>query len=258
MSKRDDETKAGRWDGAFHTTHWTEIFDARSGDEPRRQAALQELLGRYWEPVYCYLRCKGYDSEAAKDLTQGFFHKVVLGRGLFARADRAKARFRTFLLSCLDRYVAKVHRAETAKQRMPEGGLVSLEHIDWLNVPEPVHYTTPSEVFDYAWASALLDEVLVQVGRKCRQTGNPTDWEVFRARFLLPIMQNAESPPLADLCEKYSISNKAKASKMILRVKRLFRAALRRQVRQFVDSDGEVGEEIPYLMRVFFRSGGRS
>lgn len=249
------------WDGAFHTTRWTEIFEARSADESRRtagQAALDALVGRYWKPVYYYLRCKGYAREGAKDLTQGFFHEVVLGRGLIQKADRARGRFRTFLLKALDRYVANVQRDEKRKRRTPEGGLVSLEDVDWLRVPEPVHYASPVEAFDYAWASALLDQVLAEVAGKCRETGTVTHWELFRARVLAPIMDNAEPPSLAHLCEKHSIPKRAKASHMILTVKRRFQSVLRRHVRQFVETDAEVDEEIDHVLKIFSRGGARS
>ncbi len=152
----------------------------------------------------------------------------------------------------MSRYAANVHRAEVAKQRMPEGGLVRLEGSDGLSVPEPVHYATPVEVFDYAWASALLDQVLADVAGECRETGKSAHWEVFRERVLQPIMGNTESPSLAHLCEKYRISNRAKASNMIVTVKRRFQAILRRHVRQLVDSDAEVYEEIRHFMKVFF------
>ncbi len=257
MPVSSNKTTAGGANGAFQTTHWSEFLEARSGDEGHRQRTLGELLSRYWKPVYCYLRCKGFDREDSKDLTQGFFHKVVLGRGLFERADRAKGRFRTFLLTCLNRYVAKIQRAGRAKRRVPEGGLVSLEHVDWLNVPEPAHCTTPSEVFDYAWASALLDQVLEWVRRKCCETGNRVDWELFRERFLLPILDNSDVPSLDCLCEKYGVGKPARASKMILRVKGVFRAALRREVRQLVDSDDQVEDEIGYLMKIFSKGEGR-
>ena len=36
--------------------------------------------------------------EDTKDLTQGFFHEVVLDRNLIQRADQVKGRFRSFLL----------------------------------------------------------------------------------------------------------------------------------------------------------------
>ena len=38
---------------------------------------VDRLLRRYWKPVYCYLRHKGYSNENAKDLTQGFFETVA-------------------------------------------------------------------------------------------------------------------------------------------------------------------------------------
>jgi DNA-directed RNA polymerase specialized sigma24 family protein len=214
---------------------------------------LEELLATYWKPVYCYLRCKGHDWEGAKDLTQGFFHEIVLGQGLIQQADRAKGRFRTFLLRCLDHYTANVLRNEGRKKRMPEGGLVRLEGIEGLNLPESAHYCTPSELFDYAWASALLDQVLAEVKAECRRMGKTTHWAVFSERVLRPIMDNAEPPPLGRLCEKYRIRNRTIASNMTITVKRRFQVILRRHVRRFVDSDSEVYEEVRHLMRIFSR-----
>ncbi len=109
-----DRTELGGQGGAFETTHWTEILSARTLDENRRKATMDKLLGRYWKPVYCYLRRKGRDNETAKDLTQGFFQEVVLGRDLVQKAESQKGRFRTFLLTALDHYVTSVDRAETA------------------------------------------------------------------------------------------------------------------------------------------------
>ncbi len=261
MSRHSDKTTVGAWEGAFHTTHWTQIFEATSADESRRAAgetALENVLGRYWKPVYYYLRCKGYDRERAKDLTQGFFHEVVVGRSLIQKADRAKGRFRTFLLKALDRYVANVQRDEKRKKRLPEGGLLSLEDVDWLNVPEPVHYASPAEAFDYAWASALLDQVLAEVAGKCRETGTGIHWELFRVKVLAPIVDKAKPPSLSHLCERHGIPKRSKASHMILTVKRRFQSVLRRHMRQFVETDDEVDEEIDYLLKIFSKGGARS
>ena len=118
---------------------------------------------------------------------------------------------------------------------------------------EPLHEATPAEAFDYAWASALLDQVLTEVAGNYHEKGSATHWAVFRDRVLQPILENAESPPLGRLCEKYGIPKKAKAANMIFTVKRNFRSILRRHVRQFVASDAEVDDEISHLMRVFSR-----
>jgi RNA polymerase sigma-70 factor (ECF subfamily) len=259
MSKRGHRrTTAGEGNGVFRTTRWTEVFEAWSADEPRREVALAALLGRYWRPVFYYLRCKGYSRETAKDFTQGFFHEVVLGRSLIEAADRARGRFRTFLLTALDRYVANLRRAETRKRRVPSGGLISLEKVDWRGVPEPIHCTTPADAFDYAWASALLDQVLAQVKRECRETGKAVHWELFWAKVLQPIVDGVEAPSRAGLCEKHGVASTTKVSNMIVTVKRVFRTILRDHVRYFVEADTEVDDEINHLMKVFSRGGARS
>jgi len=112
----DDRTDIGGIQETFLTTHWSLIEAVGASDDDRRKALLGLLLNRYWKPVYCYLRRKGYNNEDAKDLTQGFFQEVVLGRKVIEKADRSKGRFRTFLLTALDNYVINVHTAETAQK----------------------------------------------------------------------------------------------------------------------------------------------
>jgi len=70
----NDYTSMGGTGQVFLTTHWSFIEDAGSTDEDKNRALVGLLLNRYWKPVYCYLRRKGYNNEQAKDLTQGFFH----------------------------------------------------------------------------------------------------------------------------------------------------------------------------------------
>ena len=92
----EDKTAMGGVQEAFLTTHWSFVdnIDA-SNEEDRNRALVGLLLKRYWKPVYCYLRRKGYGNEQAKDLTQGFFYEVVLGRQLIEKAERSKGRFRS-------------------------------------------------------------------------------------------------------------------------------------------------------------------
>lgn len=253
MKRRDDTSMGGR-DGWFRKTPWGEIIHARTQDESRRQEVLEGLLRKYWKPVYCYLRRKGYGNEPAKDLVQGFFQEVVLGRDLIRQADPTRGKFRTFLLTALDRYLAGVHRAETAKKHLPAGGLVRLDVMD---LPEPLEASqdlTPEEAFHHAWASTLLDEVLEVVEKLCRESGQEIHWEVFRARVVRPVMEDAEPPSLTELCEKHGITDEAKASNMIITVKRRFQVILKRQVRQFVGTGVDVDKEIEELVRIISKS----
>ena len=239
----------------FQGTHWTQILSSQTEHEGRRQAVLNELIKTYWRPVYCYLRRKGYDNEAAKDLVQGFFHEVVLGRELIQQADPLKGRFRTFLLTALDRYVVSVHRGETAKKRAPEGGVAGLDGIDWNNVPQPASTATPADSFNQAWASALLDGALADLEQECRDDGRAAHWDVFHARFLKPIMTGEKPTSLSDLCAECGVENEKKASNIVVSIKRRFRTILRHRVQPFVESDEDIDDEINDLIVIFGQSG---
>jgi hypothetical protein len=201
--ERYEQTSMGGSVEAFLTTHWSVIDKiAADGDTPN-QVLINELLKRYWKPVYCFLRHKGYDNEQAKDLTQGFFEEVVLGRELIQQAEQARGRFRTFLLAALEQYLARVHRKETARKRILKDKLVQLDQIDPAELPEPVDGLSPKQSFNYAWVSALLDQVLSDVKRECCEQGMETHWFVFRERIVEPMLNNAEPVSLTDICEEH-------------------------------------------------------
>jgi len=255
MSKRDKETTMGGEKGSFETTRWTQIQKAKTHDQERRQASVNNLLNRYWKPIYCCLRHKGYSNEDAKDLTQGFFYEIVLGRELIQQADPAKGRFRTFLLTALDRYVTSMYRKETAKKRLPAKGLVQLENLELSGLQLGKSGITPELVFHHAWATSLLDEVLAKVKDQCCSIGEETYWEVFEATVLAPIRDNTEAPSLTELCDKYDIESEKKASNMTQTVKKRYRRILLNHVRQFVDSDSEVEDELLALIEILSKGG---
>ena len=251
-------TSMGGSDGAFDTTHWSAIVQASAHDPARRQQAIEHLLERYWRPVYVYLRRRGHTNDAAKDLTQGFFQQVVLGRDLAGRADPAKGRFRTLLLTALDRYVTDVHRAHTAQKRMPAAGLVRLDAVGPDAVPEPSDPLTPEEAFAYEWARSLLDQVLIRLEADCRQDNMATHWEMFAAKVLRPIMEGAATPSLETLCVEHGIAHAKRGANMIVTVKRRFRAVMRRLVALGVGSEAEVDDEIADLMRILSEGSAAS
>lgn len=252
-----DKTTMGRESESFHTTCWSDIQDAQKCVEIGKKEIISKLLTRYWKPVYCYLRRKGYNNEHAKDLTQGFFHEIVLGRNLIQEADEKKGRFRTFLLTALDRYVANVYRQETAKKRSPMGRMVTLEAPELLNLPSAQSLEEPSQIFHYTWATNLLDEVLTKVENEFCRTGKVTHWEIFREKVLAPLLHNTEPPALAEICDKYGVERESKASNMIVTVKRRFRSVLRRSLRQVVHSDSEVEEEYAELLKILSKNRAR-
>ena len=252
-----DETSMGGTAKVFLTTHWSLIKDIESDDE-RNRSLINLLIQRYWKPVYFYLRCKGYNNEQAKDLTQGFFHEVVLSRKLVQRADPAKGRFRSLLLSALERYLIDQISKETARKRIPKEKLVSLDIAQNWDLPDVVSESNPDDSYNYGWVSALLDQILSQVQTKCMEQNMEVHWNIFNDRILRPIAEDATCPSLTEICEKYGIENEKKASNMVITVKRCFQAALKECVRNTVTSEQEINEELREIMRFFPESAQHS
>lgn len=236
---------------AFLTTHWSLIDGVGSDPDRQDRALIALLLEKYWKPVYCYLRRKGYTNDKAKDLTQGFFHEAVLGRGLFEKADQSKGRFRSFLLIALNRYLINVHRAEAAQKRIPKNKLVPLDMVATADLPQIVTKLTPEESFNYAWVSTLLEEVLEQVENQCHEDGKTTHWHAFHDRILQPIADKTEPPAIGEICRKYGIEDEDRASNMIITVKRRFKTAMRKRLQDSVVSDAHVDGELAELRRFF-------
>jgi len=246
-----DYTDMGGVGQAFLTTHWSLIKDAGSDEGGRDYALIGLLMAQYWKPVYCYVRRKGYDNEEAKDLTQGFFHEVVLGHDLIQTAEPSKGRFRSLLLMALNRYLINVHNSATARKRIPKEKLVSLDFDESSHLPEPVAASSPEDSFNYAWVSTLLERVLEEVEAKCHEDGLSAHWHIFHDRVLQPVLERSDPPALQNLCDQYGIAEAGKASNMIVTVKRRFQDTLRRRLRESVLSDAEAKEEIQELKRFF-------
>lgn len=246
--QRGDYTEMGGTGETFLTTHWSLIENIQSSDD-RNRDLIGLLLRRYWKPVYCYLRQKGYDNEQAKDLTQGFFHEIVLRLNLIQRADQSKGRFRSFLLFALNQYLLNEKRRESARRNIPKDRIVSLETTEAPHLPQSVIASSPEDSYNYAWVSALLDHVLSDVKRTCFQQGMETHWCVFRERVVQPMLNNAARPSLTDVCKEHGIESEKKASNMIITVKRRFQAILKQYIRSTVASESQIDDELREIMK---------
>jgi RNA polymerase sigma-70 factor (ECF subfamily) len=248
---RNDYTDIGGTGEVFLTTHWSLIQGMESSDKDGNRALIGLLMNRYWKPIYCYLRRKGYNNEQAKDLTQGFFHEVVLERHLIENADAAKGRFRSFLLMALDRYLVNVQQMETAQKRMPKGRLVSLDMVEPPELPQNLMRSTPEDIFSYAWISDILERVLEQVEARCYEDGKVVHWYLFRDRLLRPIIERIDPVSIKELCTKYDIEDSTKVSNMIVTVKRRFQATLKQYLHDSVISEEHVQSEVEEIQRFF-------
>jgi hypothetical protein len=77
----------------FPTTHWSRVAHAVDPAAPKAPAALAELCGAYWYPIYAFIRRNRNDPALALDLAQDYFTRL-LESDVLASTDHRRGRFR--------------------------------------------------------------------------------------------------------------------------------------------------------------------
>ena len=95
----------------FPDTRWSLVLAASGREDVRAGAALDELCGQYWFPLYAFARRCGHEPAAAEDFTQGFF-ALLLSHELLAKADRERGKLRSFLLGSFKNFISTETRRE--------------------------------------------------------------------------------------------------------------------------------------------------
>src|SRR5262245_33828989 len=99
-----DLTSRMRQGAGVPATPWSAVVSAAGKTSTEALSALDRLCGIYWPPLYAYVRRVGHNPEDAKDLTQAFFARF-LKKKYVRRADPEQGRFRSFLLTSLQRFL---------------------------------------------------------------------------------------------------------------------------------------------------------
>ncbi len=197
-------------DSLFASTRWSVVRNAAESQGPTSESlkALSELCQIYWRPLYLFLRRRGIGPEDAQDLTQGFFAELVRDR-TYLRADRAKGRFRSFLLGALNHFVADARDGEHAQKR---GGGKIRERFDEAAISEAENQVARNDrwnahrVYDRAWAETLLRQSLDRLTQECAFAGKAALFEALRSHLSLGM---DEAVPYDELAARMQISSAA-------------------------------------------------
>jgi RNA polymerase sigma-70 factor (ECF subfamily) len=234
----------------FDSTAWSVIVAAQGTDSAAAHDALQVLCGRYWPPLYAYLRRRGYAREEAEDLTQEFFARL-LARDFLRQVRPELGRFRTFLLACLDHFLQDEWGRQSAARR--GGGTrplpLDLALAEERYAPLMEGAMDPRMAFDRQWAETVLDNAALQLEEEYRRAAQAEVFQVLRGY----LGRGEDSMSCAAAGERLGMSEGA-VRVAVHRLRKRFAALTRAEVSQTVEGVDAVQEELSYLIRVM---GGR-
>jgi RNA polymerase sigma-70 factor (ECF subfamily) len=229
----------------FVTTHWSVVAAAGQEPSPTARAALELLAQTYWYPLYAYVRRKGHDEHAAKDLTQEFFARLF-ARNDFARLDRERGKFRAFLLASLNHFLAKEWRDQHTLKRGGGQTVLSLDAAaeGWY-LQEPVTEETPEKLYDRRWAMTILELAATHLRDEYGAAGKAEQFSVLRAFLSETAAAHGYEQAAAQL--QWGTGAIATA---VHRLRQRYRELVRQEIAQTVTTPLEVEEEMRHLLTV--------
>ncbi len=238
----------------FAPTHWSVILAAgRSEADPEvARAALAQLCHTYWAPLYTFVRSRGHAVHDAQDLTQSFFVYLIEHK-IYARADREKGKFRSFLLASLKNFLADASDRERTlkrggardflplKEQQAEGAESLFQtHVDFRDA------IGEDEIFERSWAEALVAAGLERLSEAYKAEGKEKLFEELK----IYLTGGADPlPAYEQLAARLGVLASTLRSH-VTRLRARYREALRAEVRRTVDAEAEVDEELRELLRV--------
>src|SRR5262245_60395060 len=235
----------------FPSTHWSVVLAAgrsQAGPEKAR-AALAELCQVYWAPLYGFVRSRGHTVHDAQDLTQSFF-AYLLEHKVYARVDRRKGRFRSFLLASLKNFLADAADKERTLKRGGSRIFLPL-HEEQAQEAESLFQThggisNEDLLFDRSWAEALVAAALERLSADYKREDKKQLFNELR----IFIAGGAEPPPTyAELTSRLGITESTLRSH-VTRLRARYREALRTEVRRTVNTEKQVDQELRELLHV--------
>ena len=230
----------------FTTTHWSLVLNARESDSPQADEALEKLCRSYWYPLYAYVRSRELDRESAKDLTQGFFARL-LEKNYLADVQREKGRFRCFLLASLKHFLSDEWDKSRAQKR--GGGQVHIS-LDDTTVEnryrlEPVDVMDPEQLYERRWAMTVLEQAQGKLEGEYSKAGKSDLYARLRAVESDP--QSAQT--FAEIAVEMGLTESAVKS-AAFRMRQRYRELVRAEVANTVGSPAEIDEELRHLIGV--------
>jgi RNA polymerase sigma factor (sigma-70 family) len=232
----------------YPTTRHTLLDRLRDSDHDSRKAAYNILVAAYWRPVYKHLRRQwNKDRQNAEDITQEFFSSAY-EKSFFDGYDASKARFRTFIRTCVDRFAGKEKRRQEAVKRGGGKIMLSLDFDAAENELGRANVATndsPDTLFEKEWARSVFAIAIDRLKRETEAKNKSVAYEIF-ARFDLEAGDEPARPSYRDLAEQFKIKE-TDVTNYLAAMRRQLKRIILDLMRELTGSEEEFREEVRAL-----------
>jgi RNA polymerase sigma factor (sigma-70 family) len=224
----------------FASTRWSLVAAAGQGESPEAVEALATLCRLYWYPLYAYARRRLGNAHDAQDATQAFFAQL-LDKKYLHEVDRARGKFRSFLITAFSHFLSKERDKANTQKR---GGGRNQLPLDFQKGEEQYHFEptdneTPEAIFERRWALTLLQQTLKRLRNEFCSAGKEKLFDCLKETLTGDDLPRSYSQIADDLG-----SSEAAIKVAVHRLRRRYQELLRAEIAQTVARPEEVDEEL--------------
>jgi DNA-directed RNA polymerase specialized sigma24 family protein len=220
------------------------VIDALTSDDGEARRAAAEVVARaYWMPIAATLQTRWRLEPAdAEDLTQEFLAEALFKEWL-ARYDPAKARFRTFLRLCLDRFAAN---ALQTSRRLKRGGGTTVVSLDDDLAPAESDVDA-DERFRQEWVRSVFSLALTALREEAAGSGKEIHVAIFEAYDVDDA--EYERPSYRDLAGRFRLPETTITNHLAW-ARRSFRRHVLDVLRSLAGTDAEYRQDVQELLGI--------
>jgi RNA polymerase sigma-70 factor (ECF subfamily) len=164
---------------------------------------------------------------------------------VLGHADRARGKFRAFLLTSLKHYAANEHVRAAAGKRGGGEPLLSfdLQAAEGRYGLEPRDDLTPERLYDRRWAVAVLERALRALRAEFRAHGREPFFEAVQGT----LIGDVDAVPYREIADRLGMTE-SNVKVTVHRMRRRYGDLVRAEIADAVETEEAVDDELRYLL----------
>jgi RNA polymerase sigma-70 factor (ECF subfamily) len=172
----------------------------------------------------------------------------LLQRNAFQQSDPHKGKFRNYLMTALRNFLVNHYAREQAQKRNPGQPLVALDEAEQKYLASAKEGWTEDMVFDRQWAMAIVNRAMNRLQAEQMARGNGELFEVLQV-YLSRAAIDGEYDAVG---ARFKMQNKTVAN-AVSRLRTDYRRLIRDELKQTLENEEDIEEELSYLIKALSR-----